>query len=455
MSFGNYFSMLDMFPDVDRWSATLSKNLAGQVKTGFRAQRVTFNGAPGTFSTSRTGNGKLNVSSQASLNASTALDMSQGPLSATGKDTDYAIQGAGFFLLEDNKGKLYASRAGEFKVDDLGQLNAGNGLHVVTRSRLIELGKINPLIMNATNAVTLINRNEAGWQRGEEKVLEPNSGLTGVWFPYVTGTGYDESTVSYKEQTVAVKRTFDLGDSPVINAANSTITIRSDDWSHLFINGEQMGAAEATNWLGGPGSPLPHPVTLNMGGPTSGAQFGEFTTYDISKHLRAGINNITVYSSEVRDYEGVNLQGQIAGQAGTTVGAAEAAKWLTRIVGKNAMGSDDVTPEPGPADERFDHTFERGIEDLAIVSFGNPTDLTYSRFGTHIFDFSAAMLPSYEFSSADPRNAKVRRGFIESANTTQQKETAELSMAQRMYTALTGLAQLQLKAISRQIDLIR
>ena len=58
------------------------------------------------------------------------VDTSQGAIQATGRNTDYAISGDGFFVLEDNNGNLYYTRDGEFNIDPSGMLATGDGLRV-------------------------------------------------------------------------------------------------------------------------------------------------------------------------------------------------------------------------------------------------------------------------------------------------------------------------------------
>lgn len=58
--------------------------------------------------------------------------MSQGNIETTGRNTDLAIEGDGFFLLGDDNGAQFFTRAGAFSLDQAGNLiNAGNGLKVV------------------------------------------------------------------------------------------------------------------------------------------------------------------------------------------------------------------------------------------------------------------------------------------------------------------------------------
>lgn len=58
--------------------------------------------------------------------------MSQGNIESTGRNTDMAIEGDGFFILGDDAGVRYYTRAGAFSLDEAGNMiNAGNGLKVV------------------------------------------------------------------------------------------------------------------------------------------------------------------------------------------------------------------------------------------------------------------------------------------------------------------------------------
>lgn len=63
--------------------------------------------------------------------AGVASDFSQGTLSSTGSNTDLGISGSGFFRVRDTANNLdYASRSGDFRLDDQGYLVTGEGFRI-------------------------------------------------------------------------------------------------------------------------------------------------------------------------------------------------------------------------------------------------------------------------------------------------------------------------------------
>lgn len=64
----------------------------------------------------------------------TVRDHSQGRTEATGNPLDVAIQGDGFFTIEDPAGGELYSRNGRFQLDDTGRLVTADGAAVLTRA---------------------------------------------------------------------------------------------------------------------------------------------------------------------------------------------------------------------------------------------------------------------------------------------------------------------------------
>ncbi|MBL8660996.1 MAG: flagellar basal-body rod protein FlgF [Rhodospirillales bacterium] len=64
----------------------------------------------------------------------TVRDHAQGRIEATGNPLDVAIQGDGFFALEDPAGGEVYSRNGRFQLDDSGRLVTAEGAAVLTRA---------------------------------------------------------------------------------------------------------------------------------------------------------------------------------------------------------------------------------------------------------------------------------------------------------------------------------
>jgi flagellar hook protein FlgE len=89
---------------------SISNNISNLNTTGFKATTVSFS----TLVTGQIGGGVL----QGSRND---ID-EQGAIQSTGVGTDMAIQGSGFFTVQDVSGNLFYTRAGSFRTDSTGNL---------------------------------------------------------------------------------------------------------------------------------------------------------------------------------------------------------------------------------------------------------------------------------------------------------------------------------------------
>jgi flagellar hook protein FlgE len=118
----------------------IGNNIANVNTTGYKSSRVNFSDQVSQLQLAATapggaGNNRGGVNpQQIGLGMQTAsIDtvMTQGNLQTTGKVTDLAIQGDGFFILSDGPNRVY-SRAGVFDFDRQGNLvNPANGLKVM------------------------------------------------------------------------------------------------------------------------------------------------------------------------------------------------------------------------------------------------------------------------------------------------------------------------------------
>jgi len=83
------------------------------------------------------------------------LDLSQGALVATGNPLDLALNGEGFFVVQDANGQLSLTRDGRFTMDENGQLvMANNGMAVLdVRNRPIRLDRDLAVEINARGDV--------------------------------------------------------------------------------------------------------------------------------------------------------------------------------------------------------------------------------------------------------------------------------------------------------------
>ena len=116
----------------------ISNNIANVNTVGFKSSRVNFQemfsqtirGASAPKDDGLGGTNPAQIGLGASI-GSIDVSQSQGSLQPTGKNTDMAIEGNGFFILGDGQAKFY-SRDGSFTLDSAGNLvSAGTGLQVL------------------------------------------------------------------------------------------------------------------------------------------------------------------------------------------------------------------------------------------------------------------------------------------------------------------------------------
>jgi flagellar basal-body rod protein FlgF len=102
--------------------ATLANNLANAGTTGFRADTVGLRAVPA-------------VSEQAgtrvfTVETTTGADFSQGPMTATGRSLDVAVQGQGWLAVQASDGSEAYTRNGALQVGADGSLQLPSGLQV-------------------------------------------------------------------------------------------------------------------------------------------------------------------------------------------------------------------------------------------------------------------------------------------------------------------------------------
>ena len=119
--------------------AGVANNLANASTTGFRAMEHRFRAVPvqGPGAPTRA----------FVVDASVANVFDQGPLMATGRPLDVAVQGAGWIAVEGANGTEAYTRAGNLQVNVNGQLQTASGLNV--------LGDGGPIAIPPDNTITI------------------------------------------------------------------------------------------------------------------------------------------------------------------------------------------------------------------------------------------------------------------------------------------------------------
>lgn len=140
MGFGALSSGISALRSFAKGMEVIGNNIANVNTTSFKGSRVsyseTFNQVLTQSAPSpQDGQGSNVTASQVGLGVqvdSIKGLFHQGSLSSTNQKTDMAIEGGGFFLVSDtrNQGNMFATRGGDFRIDDVGNLVTTEGFRV-------------------------------------------------------------------------------------------------------------------------------------------------------------------------------------------------------------------------------------------------------------------------------------------------------------------------------------
>lgn len=116
---------------LERWQETISQNLASSKVAGFKKAQ---------FAIESDDRLKTEYEPEAVMNArhnghvptrTTQINFAPGEIQQTGKETDFAVEGDGFFRVEDEQGNFLYTRDGEFHFNTDGTLVTKDGLVVL------------------------------------------------------------------------------------------------------------------------------------------------------------------------------------------------------------------------------------------------------------------------------------------------------------------------------------
>ena len=122
-----------------RWQEVISENMASASIPGFKKQELTFEAVrAGMLSPNKAGGASSPVSLPATR---THLNFSPGDVRRTDGNTDFAIEGKGFFEVQLPSGNSAYTRDGEFKLNAQGQLVTKQGYLVMGEGGAIQLDR--------------------------------------------------------------------------------------------------------------------------------------------------------------------------------------------------------------------------------------------------------------------------------------------------------------------------
>ncbi|RMA97483.1 flagellar hook protein FlgE [Hydrogenothermus marinus] len=113
------------------WLSIISDNIANVNTIGYKSERVNFEDLISSSTTSFANGSPKNIEiGGGAFAASTIKDFSQGALMNTNSSTDLALDGEGFFMVQDKQGITYYTRNGQFRTDADGNLINTNGMYL-------------------------------------------------------------------------------------------------------------------------------------------------------------------------------------------------------------------------------------------------------------------------------------------------------------------------------------
>jgi flagellar hook protein FlgE len=167
----------------------VSHNIANINTTGFKKQQVNYEAV--VNSNNRLGEGL----SGTALNATTTV-FSQGSLKSTGNYTDLAIQGEGFYSLQNSNGEIIYSRAGHFITDSNGTMvdPSGNFLMSINGDKISIPANAHEVEISVSGEVNIAYDDITGFQPYDQIQLATFINPTGL--EHMGGNNYRESVAS-------------------------------------------------------------------------------------------------------------------------------------------------------------------------------------------------------------------------------------------------------------------
>jgi flagellar hook protein FlgE len=346
----------------------VSNNVSNMNTPGFRGSD--------TFYRSVNGEGEQGLGTNV---AGTSLRTGQGEFRQTGNSTDAAIDGAGFFVLRDDKGGQFYSRAGQFKLNDKSVLiDSVTGYHV---QGILASGSLADI--NIESARTL-----------------PPTPTTKVDF-----AGNLVSTAT--THSVTVNNVYDK------TGAKVTLTVNFTNQAPATPNGWSLSVLDASGATIGSGS-----IRFS----TDGSPMAGFNTLIISLASNGQTQDITFNFGDPGSFSKAT---QFLG-ATSTLGA-------TVIDGSALAGLVSYSfDEQGVLRFEYSNGEKRDGPQLALADFSDETQL--SHVAGSLYTPPDAMKPVLGHAGAGPFG-KIVGGNIELSNIDLAQEFGDILIIQRGYQA--------------------
>lgn len=182
--------------------------------------------------------------------ATNETDFSQGSISSTGTDTDVALDGSGFFVVDSGNGSYEYTRAGNFSLTSSGSLVSSDGLNVMGYPAVNGVVNTNGALSPITIPVGEVQQPQATTSFSMTTNL--NAGAT-------TGTTFPGQATIYDS----------LGESHVVTVTYTQTSANTWDYS---------AALPASDFTSGVSTPITGTLTFDSSGNLSSVTTGGVTS---------------------------------------------------------------------------------------------------------------------------------------------------------------------------------
>ncbi|SFT45560.1 flagellar hook protein FlgE [Pseudovibrio denitrificans] len=362
--------------------STVADNISNANTVGYKRYKTAFSSLVGSGGSSGHESGIVNTTVVQTVRQ-------QGAFNFTSRGTDLAINGKGFFQVQDSQGSTYYTRAGDFVLDKNGQMVNSGGYK----------------LLSAGGAPVTVDLNTPVWQASSEGELGVNlasstpvrAGTVGLPsnFDYKTSvSAYDQNGNVVKIDLVYSKTGQNMTGTTVDDStwkvqAYSTATppVELADVDLVFDgSGNLMGGA------------TPSPTELAFTVPN-----GETLTLDLSKTVTAG-DKFSVNKVDIDGYGPSTIKNIRIESDGRVFGV-------------------------------YEGSAEKLLDQIQIVNFSNPDGLQ-AKSGNVYAATDASGDPAVGFPG-DNGFGTLYSGAVEGSNVDLAAELTEMVQAQRTYSANT------------------
>lgn len=374
---------------------SVSNNLANLNTNGYKSQSVSFsdvfyqtNGANGNGEPLQTGLG-VQVSA-------TVRNLSDGPVSATGIESNMALEGNGYFVTKQNSGQIGYTRAGDFTKNPQGQLSTLSGQLVmgypVVNGAVNTLAALQPL--NVSSATSSPATATTSFQ------VTANLDATSA-----VGTSYNSPISVYDSLGTAHKLTVQYTKTA------------SNQWSYdVSLPSSEIQGGTGTSTSVASGS-LAFDANGAITSPTSvpSITIGPFA--DGAAALKPAWNLVDSSGNPLVTQTATNSTNSATYQNGNAAGTLKSFTLLT----------------DGTVEATFTNGQNRAIGQVAVANFSNPEGLQMNGNNTYLETTGSGA--AVVGTAGSGGRGTIVGGSVEQSNVDVAAEFAKMIVAQRSYEA--------------------